>query len=507
MKHFLIFLILASQCFGVHIIINSFNSGELTPLLEGRTDVGKYYSGCRTLENFIVLSQGAATRRPGLKFITEVKDSTVKTRLLSFEFSITQAYIIEAGNLYFRFYKDGGQILTGGGATYEISSPYLTADLFELQYIQSADTMYIVHPEYAPRTLTRTDHNAWILALIAFERGPFLDENTTAVTLDPTATTGSITVSASSATFNANHVGGHFQITHTVDATNTNIALVTGAAEQNTSSVTVQLGRTVDFSTHGTWAGTVTLQRSFDSGSIWKDVRPVHYESDGNITFTDIESVDDAIYRINKQASAITSGTCNANLIARSFDVDGVVEITAFTNTTTVTATVENTLGDDTAVTTWSEGAWSDDEGWPSAIAFYEERQVYAATLNEPQTIWLSQTNDWPNFLAGTDDASSMSYTIAADQVNTIRWLTPQNALLIGTVGGEWKLSATDTSAALTPTNVSAKRQSSYGSAYLQPAMLNNVILYAQSRVGCLLESHFNYARFGNMFRKNRKVR
>jgi len=173
-KHFLIFLILASQCFGVHIIINSFNSGELTPLLEGRTDVGKYYSGCRTLENFIVLSQGAATRRPGLKFITEVKDSTVKTRLLSFEFSITQAYTIEAGNLYFRFYKDGGQILTGGGATYEISSPYLTADLFELQYIQSADTMYIVHPEYAPRTLTRTDHNAWTLALIASERGLLL---------------------------------------------------------------------------------------------------------------------------------------------------------------------------------------------------------------------------------------------------------------------------------------------------------------------------------------------
>ena len=93
------------------LALTSFIAGEFSPKLDGRTDFEKYSSGCKTLENMLVHPQGAATRRVGTQFIAEVKTSSAKTRLIPFEFSTTQTYIIEAGNTYFRFYKDKGQIL------------------------------------------------------------------------------------------------------------------------------------------------------------------------------------------------------------------------------------------------------------------------------------------------------------------------------------------------------------------------------------------------------------
>jgi hypothetical protein len=491
-KKLFLILLFCSPVFGITDIQNAFNAGELSPLLDGRTDIEKYYSGAREIENFLVLSYGGVEKRPGTKFINTVRNQAEATRLLQFEFSITDSYVIEAGNLYFRFYKDGGQILNGITPV-TVTTPYITADLWEIQFIQSADTMYIVHPDYAPRTLTRSSDTSWTLAAIDFERGPFLTENSTTTTIEPNATTGTIDLVASDDIWNANHVGALWQITHTVDANEASIALTTGAA-QNSTENTVQLGRKFDFSTHGTWTGTVYLQRSYDSGSTWKTVRPVHYEDDGNITYSDSETVDDAIYRIHKDASGITSGTCNANFVVRSFDVDGVVEITAYTDANNVTATVDYTLGDTTATAVWAEGAFSDDEGFPSALAFYQERLCLAGTTNNPQTIWMSVTDDWNNFLAGDLDSSSLIFTIAADQVNVIRWLAPQTALLVGTVGAEWKLAPSESGKPLTVTNVELRRQSSYGSAYIQPVMSNNIVLYAQRQAQKIRELVFSFA-------------
>lgn len=491
-------LVAASGAPGAATIINSFNTGEMSPLLQGRTDITKYYSGCQILENCVVLSHGGTQRRPGSRFIAAAKDSATAVRLVPFEFSSEQAYIIEFGNIYSRFYRDGGQILDGASIV-EIVTPYLTADLFQLQFVQSADTMYIVHPTYAPRTLTRTSHVDWTLATIDFTRGPFKDQNITTTTITPSGTTGSITLTASAALFNVNHapntdtVGAHWQITHTVDSVTESDSFVISGSAQNSDSVTLQLGRKFDFSTHGTWTGTIKLQRSFDSEVTWKDVRIVHYENDGNITFSDTETVDDAVYRVRVEANAITAGTCNTALTARSFDVDGVVEVTAFTSSTVVTATVEHTLGDTIAVTTWAEGAWSEDEGYPGAISFFEERLVFAGSLGLPQTLWFSQTADWTNMLIGANDSDAMIYTIAADQVNVIRWLAPQNSLLIGTIGAEWQISASSDDDPLTPTNVSARRQGSYGSEALQPILLNNVVLFWQRHGRKLRELTYSF--------------
>ena len=95
----------------VAVQLTNFTGGELSPRLDGRNDLAKYASGCKTLQNMIVYPHGSAARRSGTSFVAEVENSAEKTRLIPFEFSTTQTYILEFGNEYIRFYKDGGAIL------------------------------------------------------------------------------------------------------------------------------------------------------------------------------------------------------------------------------------------------------------------------------------------------------------------------------------------------------------------------------------------------------------
>ena len=185
----------------VAVQLTNFTGGELSPRLDGRNDLQKYPTGCKTLENMIVFPHGSAARRSGTQFVAEVKDSSKETRLIPFEFSTTQTYILEFGNQYIRFYKDDGQILSSGSA-YEISSPYLEAELFDIKFAQSADVMYICHPNHAARKLARTGHTSWSLTEVEFIEGPFLDTNITTTTFtssDHTVGTGR-TITASSTT-------------------------------------------------------------------------------------------------------------------------------------------------------------------------------------------------------------------------------------------------------------------------------------------------------------------
>jgi len=218
----------------VAVQLTNFTGGELSPRLDGRNDLAKYPTGCKTLENMIIFPHGSAARRSGTQFVAEVKDSTKKTRLIAFEFSTVQTYILEFGNQYIRFYKDNGQILSGGSA-YEISSPYLEAELFDIKFAQSADVMYICHPNHPVKKLARTGHTNWTLIDDVISNGPFMDHNIETTTLNPShkSVGQTTTVTASSTTginsnqgFLSTDVGrlvhiqdGHFKITSVTSTT------------------------------------------------------------------------------------------------------------------------------------------------------------------------------------------------------------------------------------------------------------------------------------------------
>ena len=451
--------------------LNSFVSGEFSAKLDGRTDFEKYPSGCKTLENMLVHPQGAAARRVGTQFISEVKTSSAKTRLIPFEFSTTQTYVLEFGNTYIRMFKDKGQITEGdvtvtaitkanpgvvtanshgyangdfvilssvvgmtevNGKTfkvsnkatntfelenvdgvdvdtsgfttyssdgdanriYEITSPYLTAELFELKFAQSADVMYITHPNHEVMKLSRTGHTAWTLTEVAFTDGPYLPTNTTATTITPQQT-----AAASGKTLTLSAVTG-----------------VNGGVG---------------------WLAT-------DVGRILK------FNS-------------------------------------------GKAIITARTNATVAVATITTAFTNTDATAAFNLGAFSDTTGHPSCVSFFEQRLVFAGTTDEPQTLYFSKSGDYENMTTGTNADDAMVYTIASNQVNKIRYLKAVRTLLIGTTGGEFSVSADGTDAAVTPTNVTIKRQSSHGAANVDAQPAGNAVLFLQRAKRKIRELAYNY--------------
>ena len=355
--------------------LSTFTAGEISPRLEGRITLEKYKAGLSDLTNMVVQPHGGVTRRPGTQYLGTVKDSSVKTRLIPFQFKTTDTYILVFGNQIMRVYRNGSQVLKGsaqnitavtkanpgvvtisshgysngdeifldnvggmtelngrnykvanvttntftlqnlfgtninttnfttytsGGAVdeiFEVATPYAAADVFNLRFAQSADIMYFVHPSYAIRTLSRTNHNAW--------------------------------------------------------------------------------------------------------------------------TF----------------ATATISGSPNPSL--------------------------------------------SGTDNYPSVVTFFEQRLVFAATNNNPQTLWFSKSADYLNFTTGTNADDALIYTIASNQVNNIRYLSATRVLTIGTSGGEYVLTTTN-DGPITPTTTQIRKYSNYGSANTEPVQVADVTLFLQ---------------------------
>ena len=208
----------------------NFTAGELSPRLDGRTDLAKYFNGCKKLQNFLTFPQGGVTRRPGTEHIAVGDGSGAdELRLIPFEFNVEQTYVLEFSDKKFRIYKDGGIVVDGGSSPIEVVTPYLTSDLSGLKFTQSADTMFIVHPNHAPRQITRTGHTAWTITEIDFRRGPFLDPVFDDSTLTASARTGNVIITSSqSDPWASTDVGRLIQLHHGfAKITNVQVAKIT----------------------------------------------------------------------------------------------------------------------------------------------------------------------------------------------------------------------------------------------------------------------------------------
>ena len=455
--------------------LTNFTAGELSPRLDGRTDLTKYAAGCSNLENLVIYPHGAAARRPGTTHVAEVADSSKKTRLIPFEFSTTQTYILEFSNLKIRFFKDNGAILEGdktitgitqanpavvtssshgysngdeikitsvvgmtevnnkrflvAGVTtntfqltdkdgdninssaytayssagtanrvYTITSPYLEAELFDIKFAQSADVMYITHPNHEVEKLSRTGHTSWTLADVDFTNGPFIDVNTTATTLTP-ASSG------------------------------------VGTGVNITASATTGIND--------------------DQGWLATDVgRQIHFNG-------------------------------------------GYAKITARTNSTVAVATITTAFTNTNAITAWYLGAFSDTTGHPSCVTFFEQRLVFAATLSNPQTVYFSKSGDYENMdanIGGTvADDDAIIYTIASNQVNAIRFMSATRTLIIGTAGGEFAVSGGGDDSSVTPTNILIKKQTNNGGANVDAVAVGNATLFLQRAKRKIRELAYNF--------------
>ncbi|MGE4334967.1 MAG: hypothetical protein AB7E55_03205 [Pigmentiphaga sp.] len=198
--------------------LQTFDGGELSPLLGARTDLAKYFNGCAVLENFLPTVQGALVRRGGTQYINSTKIPGSRSWLIRFQVSERVAYMMEFGHQYIRFYTNRG-LLAPGGVPLEVATPYTAANLINadgtcaIRVAQSADTMYIFHRAYPPRKLLRTGPESFSLVLAEFTNGPFEDVNANRdITITASAETGNVTLTASQGIFHQLHVGTLFYL-------------------------------------------------------------------------------------------------------------------------------------------------------------------------------------------------------------------------------------------------------------------------------------------------------
>jgi hypothetical protein len=191
-------------------IYTSFSKGEISPYLYGRLDTEQYFSSLKKVRNGWIRPYGNYSRRTGSEYIGSTKNNGI-ARLLRFVFSNNDAFLIEVGAGYFRFFYDGAPVLSGA-SVYELPNTYTANDLWNIQYSQVNDVVYMTCTGFIPKKLTRLSASSWTFNDLDFKGGPFLDDNLTATTLTPSGTTGSITVTASANTFQSGHVGSFWKI-------------------------------------------------------------------------------------------------------------------------------------------------------------------------------------------------------------------------------------------------------------------------------------------------------
>ena len=287
-----------------------------------------------------------------------------------------------------------------------------------------------------------------------------------------------VTLTASSATFNSSHIGALFKITHPRETTYVKGSLATTALGPFTLPIDVK--GEFQFKTTGTWDMVIELQRN-ENNEGWEIFRPFVSTSEARLNVLQTYTEDNNNVQYRAYAKEATSGTCNATITVNTPTQDGIARITFFTSKTVVIATVIVPFASTDPSYRWYEGAWSNDEGWPGAFTFFEERACYGGTKNQPQTLWLSASGDYEKFDEARTPDSAFWVTMGSDKRNGIRWLSGLEALCIGTNGGEWRMKATSIDEQLTWENFDLKQQTSYGSKKIQPLAVGTAVLFVDT--------------------------
>lgn len=344
----------------------NFTAGEISRRILGRGDLRAFENGALKLENVFIHPTGGVSRRPGTDLIGPTLGNG---RLISFEFNTEQTYLLVFTDSKIQIYRDDNLVAT-------VDSPYSEAQIPKLCWTQSADTLILCHPDIEPRLLTRSSHTSWSLNTITYKTQDgqtyhpthrFVDP---AVTLDPSATAGTITLNASDSIFSS------------------------------------------------AWVGKVI---------------DIH---------------------------------------------EGQLEITGYTNPTSVSATVLKDLSSHDETNIWYEKAFTDEHGWPATVAFHQDRLVFGGSRDLPNRLWFSKSGDIYNFSLGEGlDDEAISFAILSDQVNAITAIFSGRHLQVFTSGAEWMV----TGSPLTPSTVQVNRQTRVGSPidrYVPPINIDGATLF-----------------------------
>ncbi|QDL30767.1 hypothetical protein [Serratia liquefaciens] len=459
------------------LIQPSFAGGEVSPSLYGRVDLEKYQTSLRRCRNFIVRQYGGVENRPGTRYVSPAKYPDRKCRLIPFQFNTEQTYVLEVGDHYFRVFMDGAQVVYSSGASagqpVDVATPWAAGDIDLLKYTQSADVMTVCHPNYPPMEIQRYAHDDWRTAAVVTVSGPFANVNIDeAITVYASATSGTVTLTASASIFKSWHVGSLFYMEQkNVDTVG---RWVTGeqVSLDNICRYQENYYRCVDV---GERSHTGPVAPSHTTGDSW----------DGwAVAGSDAYGVKWRYLHSGRGICRITavSGdglTATADVVIRK---DGEIELPG------------QVVGESSATYKWAHYAWNSDAGYPGTVVYFQQRLMFAGSRSQPQTVWTSRSGDYKDFGTSnpTVDDDAITYTYAGRQLNQIRHLIDVGSLVALTSGGEYKVNGNQ-QGALTPSAFQFSSQGQNGASHVQPIAISNVALFIQQKGGAVRDLAYSF--------------
>jgi hypothetical protein len=460
----------------IRVPFTNFAFGEVSESTLMRTDTPIYQASAQRIENMMMLSEGGVKRRPGLQrlYDFDITRNTAKkfqSRLVPFIFDGDEQYIVSIEHQKLRvFILDPvtGAVSLASTITQDTNAAALPFDhdyIHEYNYAQYGDVMFITHPLFMPRQLVRTGLTSFEVTPVAFDKRndnrltyqPYGIFHASNVTLAGSGTTGTITLTTSVPYFTSAHVGVILRYHETE---------VTITAFTNSTTVTATVNGTLRQrleilnplrTTSGSAVVEVThINHGFAGGEtiIIEDAAATGGINVGNLngTRTILAIIDENTYTFTAGGSASSSE-----------DGGGYVKI--------VTSA---------ATTVWEEQSFSELRGYPAAVCFHENRLAFGGTIAEPDSIWLSKSGRFYNFDVGeAADADAINIVAASAESHEIRYLKSNRDLQVFTSTAELYV-PTYLNQAITPSNAQIRKQTPYGSMFVEPQSIDSATLFVQ---------------------------
>jgi len=452
-------------------IYPTFSSGEVSPLMYGRVDMQQYFNGLAKAENCLVRPYGLCMSRAGLEYIAPVKFPDKETRIIDFVFNQSDAYTLEMGEYYFRFFTLGSAV-TESSLTITASTQANPCQLTITSHGYSVDDEIIV-----TGVVGMTELNGR-----RFRVNSVVDPNNISLkdlegnTIDSTGYSAYVSGGLSSKIYEVVHPYSEAQLFDVHYAQVNDVLNLTHGSHPPAELIRMA---------SNDWTyGEVTLKggpfQDENDDLAWT-VNPS--ATTGNITIT----ASQATWNANHVGSLFKIGGTTGTP-----SVQGYVEITGFTSSTSVSATVKETLSGSASTDEWAYGSFSVDAGYPATVTFHERRRWYARTNLEPQTKWASKPFIYDDYATGDADDDALALRLNTEKANDIKWLSSGTTLATGTFGGEFVTSAGQNQTSLTPDNANATRQTGWGSLNIQPQKIASYVYYVQ-RGGRKIRELFYY--------------
>ena len=474
----------------IRVPVSSFQFGEVSDSLIMRTDTAVYNASAQRLENMVVMAEGSVKKRYGMKHIydysiTYSSSNPEQSHLYPFVFDENEEYIISIEHQKVRCFRliDGSDtvslVATITADTSSAALPFDQAYLKEYTTAQYGDVMFVCHPLFAPRIITRTSLTAFEVSTYSFDvradnkqtYQPYSKFQSHGVTLNPSATSGNgitLTTSAAYWDITGSQSGGNYPSSLHVgtvirygksEITITSVQSATQATGNVVDELKIRLSvlnplRTIDGSTtvevthiaHGFGGGeSITLSEASATGGV--------NTSNLNGARTVGTIIDENTYTITAGGSASSAE-----------DGGGYVKVTTHAPTDR-----------------WDEQAWSAKRGYPAAVEFHENRLCFGGTIAEPDNIWMSQIGEFFNFdVSDAEDSDSISMVAATGEVNEIRYLVSNRDLQVFTASNELYI-PTYLNQAITPTNAQIRKQTPYGVEHVEPMSIDGATIFVQN--------------------------